>query len=72
MRKKLGSLLLCALLVTSGCMEKAPPDMDGDGIQDSEDVDVDGDGWDNSVELNCTSDPNDGDDLPEDTDGDSF
>jgi len=52
-------------------MEKSPPDMDGDGIQDSEDVDVDGDGWENTVELNCTSDPNNGDDLPKDTDGDS-
>ncbi len=71
MHEKLGSLLLCALLITSGCMEKSPPDMDGDGIQDSEDVDVDGDGWENTVELNCTSDPNNGDDLPKDTDGDS-
>ena len=71
MRGKIGSLVLCALLVTSGCLEKSPPDMDGDGIHDSEDADMDGDGWENSVELSCTSDPNDGDDIPTDTDGDS-
>lgn len=71
MNEKLGSLLLCALLITSGCMERSPPDMDGDGIQDSEDVDVDGDGWENSVELNCTSDPNNANDVPTDTDGDA-
>ena len=51
MHEKLGSLLLCALLITSGCMEKSPPDMDGDGIQDSEDVDVDGDGRLNNMEM---------------------
>ena len=55
MRGKIGSLVLCALLVTSGCLEKSPPDMDGDGIHDSEDADMDGDGWENSVELSCSS-----------------
>tara|TARA_Y100000768_G_scaffold156258_1_gene116698 strand:+ start:237 stop:401 length:165 start_codon:yes stop_codon:yes gene_type:complete len=45
--------------------------MDGDGIQDSEDPDIDGDGWSNSEELNCTTDPNDADVTPTDTDGDS-
>ena len=45
--------------------------MDGDGIQDSEDLDIDGDGWSNSEELNCTSDPNDAEITPTDTDGDS-
>ena len=71
MQRKLISFVLCALLITSGCLEGSPPDMDGDGIQDSEDIDIDGDGWSNSEELNCTSDPNDGDVVPTDTDGDS-
>ena len=70
MRKKLFSFLLCALLITSGCLEEPPPDMDGDGIQDSEDLDIDGDGWSNYDELNCTTDPNDADLTPTDTDGD--
>ena len=71
MRKKLFSLLLCVSLMTSGCLESSPPDMDGDGIQDAEDLDIDGDGWSNSEEMNCTTDPNDADIIPTDTDGDS-
>ena len=70
MRKKLFSFLLCASLITSGCLEEPPPDMDGDGIQDSEDLDIDGDGWSNYDELNCKTDPNDADIIPTDTDGD--
>ena len=70
MRKKLFSFLLCASLITSGCLEEPPPDMDGDGIQDSEDLDIDGDGWSNYDELNCKTDPNDADLTPTDTDGD--
>ena len=70
MRKKLVSFLLCASLITSGCLEEPPPDMDGDGIQDSEDLDIDGDGWSNYDELNCKTDPNDADLTPTDTDGD--
>ena len=64
MRRKWISFVLCTLLITSGCLEDSPPDMDGDGIQDSEDIDIDGDGWSNSEELNCTSDPNDGNVVP--------
>ena len=71
MQKKLFSFLLCASLITSGCLEAPPPDMDGDGIQDAEDLDIDGDGWSNSEEMNCTTDPNDADVIPTDTDGDS-
>ena len=71
MRTKLFSFVLCFSLITSGCLEGTPPDMDGDGIQDSEDLDIDGDGWSNVEELNCTSDPNDADVTPTDTDGDS-
>ena len=70
MRKKLFSFFLCASLITSGCLEEPPPDMDGDGIQDSEDLDIDGDGWSNYDELNCKTDPNDADLTPTDTDGD--
>ena len=70
MQKKLFSFLLCASLITSGCLEEPPPDMDGDGIQDSEDLDIDGDGWSNYDELNCKTDPNDADLTPTDTDGD--
>ena len=71
MQKKLFSFLLCASLITSGCLEAPPPDMDGEGIQDAEDLDIDGDGWSNSEEMNCTTDPNDADVIPTDTDGDS-
>ena len=71
MQKKLFSFLLCVSLITSGCLEAPPPDMDGDGIQDAEDLDIDGDGWSNSEEMNCTTDPNDADVIPTDTDGDS-
>ncbi len=71
MQKKLFSFLLCVSLMTSGCLESSPPDMDGDGIQDAEDLDIDGDGWSNSEEMNCTTDPNDADVTPTDTDGDS-
>ena len=55
MQKKLFSFLLCVSLMTSGCLESSPPDMDGDGIQDAEDLDIDGDGWSNSEEMNCTT-----------------
>ena len=51
MQKKLLSFLLCASLITSGCLEAPPPDMDGDGIQDAEDLDIDGDGWSNSEDC---------------------
>tara|TARA_B100000927_G_scaffold7288_1_gene5804 strand:- start:401 stop:673 length:273 start_codon:yes stop_codon:yes gene_type:complete len=71
MRRKLFSFVFCFSLIISGCLEGSPPDMDGDGIQDSEDLDIDGDGWSNSEELNCTSDPNDAEVSPTDTDGDS-
>ncbi len=54
MQKKLFSFLLCVSLITPGCLEAPPPDMDGDGIQDAEDLDIDGDGWSNSEEMNCT------------------
>ena len=65
-------MLMGVFLVTSGCLENTPPDLDGDGIQDSEDLDVDGDGWPNSIELECDSDPNNGKYSPTDSDGDSI
>ena len=64
------SLLICFILLCSGCLSQAPPDLDGDGISDSDDIDDDGDGWADEVELNCSSDPSDGDDIPDDEDGD--
>ena len=36
-------------LIVAGCLQ-APPDMDGDGITNSEDPDIDGDGWNNLME----------------------
>ncbi len=66
------SVLLCVFLVSPGCLERSPPDMDGDGIQDSEDLDIDGDGWLNSTEINCDSDPDDAESVPIDSDEDSI
>ncbi len=70
MRERLLSLLVCFVLLCSGCLSAAPPDLDGDGISDSDDIDDDGDGWADEVELNCSSDPSNGDDIPDDEDGD--
>ena len=69
MRRRVGALLVCALLV-AGCTSPPPPDMDGDGIVDSEDADVDGDGYNNTVELDCNSDSWNTSSTPSDIDGD--
>lgn len=66
------ALLISLGLMLCGCLNPPPPDLDGDGISDSDDLDDDGDGWDDSVEANCSSDPNDGEDIPSDADGDSI
>ena len=64
------SLLSWFILLSSGCLSTPPPDLDGDGISDSEDLDDDGDGWNDDIELNCSTDPLDGDSFPEDEDWD--
>jgi len=64
------SLLICFILLSSGCLSSPPPDLDGDGISDSEDLDDDGDGWNDDIELNCSTDPLDENSFPEDEDWD--
>ena len=61
--------VMVIFILTSGCMADAP-DLDGDGIQDSEDLDIDGDGWDNDMELNCSTDHLASTSVPSDIDGD--
>jgi len=56
-------------MMISGCLH-TPPDLDGDGIIDSEDSDIDGDGWDNLIEEECNSDPLDSENTSSDLDGD--
>ena len=46
------AVVVSICMVLTGCIAQPPPDMDGDGIEDSLDIDMDGDGWDNSVEEN--------------------
>ena len=62
-------VLAVILILTSGCTS-GPPDLDGDGISDSEDLDIDGDGWDNDIELNCSTDQLISSSVPSDIDGD--
>ena len=71
MRQWVSALLVCVLLV-AGCTSPPPPDMDGDGIIDSEDNDVDGDGYNNTVELDCLSDAWNSSSTPSDIDGDGL
>ena len=71
MRQWVSALLVCVLLV-AGCTSPPPPDMDEDGIIDSEDNDVDGDGYNNTVELDCLSDAWNSSSTPSDIDGDGF
>lgn len=71
MRRRVGALLVCALLF-AGCASPPPPDLDGDGILDSEDDDVDGDGYNNTVELDCMSDAWNSTSTPSDIDGDGL
>jgi len=51
-------------------MSPSPPDLDGDGIIDSEDFDVDGDGYNDTVEFDCMSDAWNSTSTPSDIDGD--
>jgi len=47
-------------------------DSDGDGVGDNADQDEDNDGWNNTDEIDCQSDPNDPNSIPQDTDGDGI
>ena len=69
MRQWASALLVCAMLVV-GCTSPPPPDMDDDGIIDSEDPDIDGDGYNNTVEIDCMSEPSNSTSIPSDIDGD--
>ncbi len=69
MEKKCVSVVMALALLFSGCLS-GPPDLDGDGIDDEDDLDIDGDGWDNAVELNCSSDSLLSSSTPLDTDED--
>ena len=69
MKGRVVPVLAVILILTSGCTS-GPPDLDGDGISDSEDLDIDGDGWDNDIELNCSTDQLISSSVPSDIDGD--
>ena len=69
MKRPVVPVLAVILILTSGCTS-GPPDLDGDGISDSEDLDIDGDGWDNDIELNCSTDQLISSSVPSDIDGD--
>ncbi len=67
-----GAAMMVCLLLLAGCSSLPPPDMDGDGITDSEDADLDGDGYNNTVELDCMSDAWNTTSIPSDIDGDGI
>ena len=64
------AVVVSICMVLTGCIAQPPPDMDGDGIEDSLDIDMDGDGWDNSVEENCSTTHDYASSVPSDIDGD--
>ena len=66
MKSQLWAILIVFSLLLSGCIGEKIPDLDKDGIEDSEDSDRDGDGWDNSLEINCTTDADNPLDVPSD------
>ena len=68
MKSFAGYPFLVGLLFISGCMAEIDPDLDGDGVSDSEDWDADGDGWNNSDEEMCGNDPMDSLSIPTDID----
>jgi len=51
MKSQRWTMILVFSLILSGCITETIPDLDGDGIEDSEDNDRDGDGWDNLLKL---------------------
>ncbi len=71
MGTRLGAVVVSICMVLSGCLSQPPPDMDGDGIEDSIDSDLDGDGWNNTVEENCSTAHDNSSSFPSDLDGDS-
>ena len=64
------AVVVSICMVLTGCIAQPPPDMDGDGIEDSLDIDMDGDGLDNSVEENCSTTHDNASSVPSDIDGD--
>ena len=64
------AVVVSICMVLTGCIAQPPPDMDGDGIEDSLDIDMDGDGWENSVEENCSTTHDNASSVPSDIDGD--
>ena len=70
MGARVKAIVVSIFMVFTGCISQPPPDMDGDGIEDSLDMDMDGDGWDNSVEENCSTAHDNASSIPSDIDGD--
>ncbi|MCH2428395.1 MAG: hypothetical protein MK168_03570 [Candidatus Thalassarchaeum sp.] len=70
MGARVKAVVVSICMVLTGCISQPPPDMDGDGIEDSLDIDMDGDGWDNSVEENCSTTHDNASSVPSDIDGD--
>ncbi len=71
MGSRLQAILVSFCMVMPGCLSEPPPDMDGDGIEDSKDDDLDGDGWGNTAEENCSTSQDNASSVPSDIDGDS-
>jgi len=72
MRSQWWTILIVLNFILSGCIGESIPDLDNDGIEDSEDFDRDGDGWENLLEIECGTDPDRGEDIPGDLDNDTI
>ena len=65
-------VLIVVGLMLSGCIGDEFLDMDNDGIEDNEDSDRDGDGWMNIMEIDCNSNPDNFEEIPNDLDSDTI